>query len=222
MSESASYRTHTCGELRPADAGRRVRAAVESCGLGDALDKPIGLLSKGFRQRVGLAAAILHDPEVLLLDEPTSGLDPNQAREVRELIARLKQDKAVLFSTHVLSEAEAACDRVVILSKGKIAAAGPPRELLRSGANARVRAALRRGALDARELEREAAALPGAASVRVEEAGDVLRLLVEGRGEAPDLCYAVFRLCARRDWPLLELGREEASLEAVFRELTAP
>ena len=102
----------------------RMREMIEVCGLGDARHKDIGELSKGFRQRVGLAQAMIHDPEVLILDEPTNGLDPNQIVEIRNLIRQLGRAKTVVLSTHILSEVQATCDRVVIIHQGKIAADG--------------------------------------------------------------------------------------------------
>jgi ABC-2 type transport system ATP-binding protein len=204
--------------LRGAERTARVRFAVEACGLGDALGRTIGLLSKGFRQRTGLAASILHDPDILLLDEPTSGLDPNQAREVRDLIGRLKQAKTVLLSTHILPEVEASCDRVVIIHKGAIAASGTLQEL--SGAasgRCMTRFSIRAEGVDpsgARASIREAL---GAEVARwSEESGELRFEIASGR----DAREEVFRLAVRSGWSLLELRREEASLESVFRELT--
>jgi len=196
----------------------RVRDSVESCGLGDVLSKPIGLLSKGFRQRTGLAAAILHDPEILLLDEPTSGLDPNQTHEVRQLIQSLKKEKTVLLSTHILPEVQASCDRVLIIRKGRIAASGSPADLIRAGGAARVRVKLRDAELSA--VREGLKGLAGAADAEVEEAGGELDAWVAAGDRELDLREAVFRLAVKRRWTLLELRREEASLESVFRELT--
>ncbi|TPW19924.1 MAG: antibiotic transport system ATP-binding protein, partial [Elusimicrobia bacterium] len=142
--ETADY-LEWCAAARGFSGARlaeRVKSSVAACGLGEALGRPLGVLSKGTRQRVGLAAAIVHDPPILILDEPTSGLDPNQAREVRALIGTLKAEKAVLLSTHILSEVEAVCDRAVILAKGRIAASGTLAELSRLGGPPRVRVTL--------------------------------------------------------------------------------
>ena len=178
----------------------------------------MGLLSRGFRQRAGLAAAILHDPPILLLDEPTSGLDPNQAREVRSLIAGLKAEKTVLLSTHVLSEVEAVCDRVVILDKGRIAASGTPAELARrAGGAARVWVSFSADGLSLDASRSALAALPGAlAADPVPAPEGEARFAVETEG---DPRAEVFRLAARQGWTLLELRREEASLEELFRQL---
>src|SRR5262249_49142798 len=110
----------------------RLAVVVHECGVQPVLTRPIGQLSKGFRQRVGLAAAILHDPEILILDEPTSGLDPNQIVEVRQLIRRMGKTKTVILSTHILSEVEATCDRAVILIDGRVRADGRLDQITRS------------------------------------------------------------------------------------------
>ena len=117
--------------LSAADTSRAIARAVERCGLSEVAGRAIGELSKGYRQRVGLAAAIVHDPPVLLLDEPTAGLDPNQAVEIRRLIVELGREKAVLFSSHILPEVKAACSRALVIHKGKIAAEVPQEELER-------------------------------------------------------------------------------------------
>jgi ABC-2 type transport system ATP-binding protein len=107
----------------------RITDMAEKCGISDRLEQVIGTLSKGYRQRVGLAQAMIHDPEILILDEPTSGLDPNQIIEIRKLIKDLGKEKTVILSTHILTEAESTCDRVIIISKGKIVASGKIHEL---------------------------------------------------------------------------------------------
>lgn len=201
----------------------RVRSAIDSCSLGEVMSRPIGLLSKGFRQRVGLAAAILHDPKVLLLDEPTSGLDPNQAREVRELILRLKSRKTVLFSTHILSEARSLCDRIMIIHKGRIAASGTQEELLRlGGGGSNLSLAIKAGAQGPTEgIVREAlAGIEGIGSMEIRTEGDELRVRVEAAGAGPDPRESLFGVCVEKGWTMLELKREEASLEKLFHELT--
>ncbi|MFA5139461.1 MAG: ATP-binding cassette domain-containing protein [Elusimicrobiota bacterium] len=202
-------------DLRPPHRSERIRSAVESCTLGDVLTKPIGLLSKGFRQRVGLAAAILHDPQILLLDEPTSGLDPNQTREVRELINRLKREKTVLLSTHILPEVEASCDRVVILKQGRMAACGTIQELLaKATSSPKLRLVLRNA--DPEAVRAILSKLQGVANLTHETSGAETVFSLEA---AEDLREAVFRTAVDRGWTLLELGRVEASLESVFQEL---
>src|SRR5207249_1139812 len=112
--------------------GRRMERVTEECAIRPVLTRPIGQLSKGYRQRVGLAAALLHDPEILILDEPTTGLDPNQIVEVRQLIRRMGTSKTVILSTHILPEVEATCDRAVILIDGRVRADGRLAEITRS------------------------------------------------------------------------------------------
>jgi len=116
-------------ELSRGDRGPATERAVDACGLSDQVDRPINQLSKGYRQRVGLAQAILHDPDILILDEPTTGLDPNQIQEIRNLIRALGSDKTVILSTHILQEVEAVCDRVLILNNGEIAASGTTEDI---------------------------------------------------------------------------------------------
>lgn len=120
------------GEIRglsPSVLEQRVASVVKTCNLEAVIGKPIGKLSKGYRQRVGMAQALLHDPEVLILDEPTAGLDPNQIREVRKLIRELGKTKTILLSTHILQEVEAMCNRVVFINEGRLVFDGTPQEL---------------------------------------------------------------------------------------------
>jgi ABC-2 type transport system ATP-binding protein len=203
--------------LRGEDAARRVKTAVERCGLGDLVGRPLGSLSKGQRQRAGLAAAILPDPPVLLLDEPTSGLDPNQAAEVRALIRELKASKTVLLSTHLMSEASEICDRVIIVSRGRIAAEGRPGEL---GAGAmRLRVTLA-GSGDGDAAAAALRALPGARAASARREGEDWVVSLEAEPGA-DLRAAAFAAAQRGGWPLLELSRERTDLEEAFRSLTA-
>jgi ABC-2 type transport system ATP-binding protein len=206
----------------PASESRsRVRRVVDVCGLGPALTKKIGQLSKGFRQRVGLAQAMIHEPDILILDEPTSGLDPNQIIEIRQLIKEIGKEKTVILSTHILPEVSATCGRVIIISEGKLVGSGTPDELvLQAAGKAAVGAVLRgdgsdiAGGLEALEPV-EAVAFLGAE-------GDGLRYRIEGRegADAGALAEAVSGLAALRGWPLRELTPGGATLEDVFRELT--
>jgi gliding motility-associated transport system ATP-binding protein len=120
-------------ELPPARRKERIDVVVHQCALGDVLEKPIGKLSRGYRQRVGLAQALLHDPAVLIMDEPTAGLDPNQIREFRENIRVLGRTKTVLISTHILQEVEAVADRVILVNNGRVVLDGPPAQLREGG-----------------------------------------------------------------------------------------
>ncbi|MBI4348246.1 MAG: ATP-binding cassette domain-containing protein [Elusimicrobia bacterium] len=221
--ETAEY-LEWCGHARglaPEKAAAAIKGAVERCGLGPVVGKDIGQLSKGYRQRVGLAAAILHDPPILLLDEPTSGLDPNQAAEVRALIAELRKEKTVLYSSHILSEVKASCDRVIIIHRGKIVAEGSPAEL-EAGATRgqRLRLVMPEGpqAATAAEALRR---LDGVTDVSLETEDGERAILLTADAAAGDLRAKVFGLAAEKRWPVLELYREGATLEEVFRSLTA-
>jgi len=194
---------------------RAVKSAMDKCGLGRAAGKAIGSLSKGYRQRVGLANAILHSPKILLLDEPTSALDPNQAAEVRALIKILSSEAAILLSTHLLSEAETLCDQLVLINRGKIAAQGTWQELVRDRAS-QLTAVFASSLPDG--VETGLASLEGVSSVRRLETAQEPRFELScapGR----DLRRAVVESCSRNNWPLLELWSSD-SLESLFRELT--
>ncbi|MFA5975812.1 MAG: ATP-binding cassette domain-containing protein [Elusimicrobiota bacterium] len=204
--------------LEPAAAQKAIRHVIDVCGLDGVVGQDIGQLSKGYRQRVGLAQAILHDPEILILDEPTSGLDPNQQSEVRQLIQTLRQSKTVLLSTHILSEAQSTCDRVLIIHKGKIVADGSP-ELLgqRMRGGQRLLVELKAPAEAARSV---LAGLPGVERVTVQkENGPNVMLSLES-GES-DLREAIFNVAVQNHWIILQLVQEGFSLEDVFRQLTS-
>lgn len=201
--------------LKGQDRRRALAAAIEETDIGDVYYRPISQLSKGYRQRVGLAAAILHRPEILILDEPTEGLDPNQRVDVRRLIRELGKDRTVLLSTHVLGEVEAMCGRLLIISRGRLVADSGVAELLearRGGARYVVEA-------EGDDVVPTLAALPSVTShtaSRVEGRARV-ELIVAG-GE--ELRPAISGLAGERGWTLWELHRERASLEQMFRELT--
>ena len=199
-----------------AEGRRRIVDAAEHCAVVDVLARSIGHLSKGYRQRVGLAAAILHDPEILILDEPTSGLDPNQIVEVRDLIRKMGETKTVILSTHILPEVEASCDRAMILIDGLVRADGTLQELTRAREQV-VTVAVDDPPAAARAL----AAVPGvsavAGSVAMEEF-TTFRLELEDDRQVGEAVAAAVR---EHGWPLRELRRDDRSLEQVFRELTA-
>jgi ABC-2 type transport system ATP-binding protein len=200
------------------EAAKAVTGAIEKCGLKSAAGKDIGELSKGFRQRVGLASAMLHNPPVLLLDEPTSGLDPNQAADVRALIRELHGEKTVLLSTHILPEAREMCDRLIIISKGRIVADGKTveLELAAKGATAFVLTLSSRH--DPQSVIAELQKLPGALSCSCSAGESENRYDVEGRGE--DMREAISGAAMRNGWTLLGLERKTAPLEELFRSLT--
>lgn len=194
---------------------QRLSAMVEACGLEREKHKRIGELSKGYRQRVGLAQAMVHDPEVLILDEPTTGLDPNQIVEIRELIKELGRAKTVIFSTHILPEVEATCDRILIIDRGRIRADGGPEEL-RSKARGRAVVSVVIEDADQALVRVALAALPQVEHVTdAPEGGYLLHLHSGVRAERE-----VFRLCVQHGWTLTGLHLQEVRLEDVFRELT--
>ncbi len=200
----------------------RIKKIGETTGILHVLGKQIGELSKGYRQRVGLTQAIVHDPEILVLDEPTSGLDPNQIVEIRELIKQLGREKTVILSTHILPEVQATCDRVVIISDGRLVADGRPDDLIAREKSNRYRLLLDDGeGAPAAELVREQlAALAGVAAVGVEPSETGTRQYVLTTDGKDDLRRELYRCAVDRKWPLLELDRREASLEEVFGRLT--
>ncbi len=190
-----------------------ISEAVYATGLADMLTRPIGQLSKGYRQRVGLAQAILHRPKLLILDEPTVGLDPTQIVEIRRLIKRLAQRSTILFSTHILSEVEALCDRAIILMNGQVRADARLSEL-EATANAIV---VLGGRGDG--IEKALHGLKGVRRVepmRTTDGYPAFRVLGD---EKIDLCPAIYDLARRQDWPLRELRRDVRTLESVFNQL---
>jgi ABC-2 type transport system ATP-binding protein len=217
---------HFVGELRGVDATARrgrLKTVCDRCGLGDVLGKDIGQLSKGFRQRVGLAQALLHDPDVLILDEPTSGLDPNQIVEIRQLIRELGREKTILLSTHILPEVQASCSRVIIIHQGTIVADDSTAALTEGeGALIHVVVAPNDGtALDPARVRERLAAVAGVRAVEAQagEGDGTLAFLVRAQG-AQDPRAALFRAAVAGGFVLLDLHRERASLEQTFRSLT--
>ncbi|RME38702.1 MAG: ATP-binding cassette domain-containing protein [Planctomycetota bacterium] len=212
---------HFRGKLRGMTYDERVgaiRKVVDRCWLGEFVDRPIGHLSKGMRQRVGLADAIMHDPEVLILDEPTIGLDPAQIRETRNLIRELGERHTVLLSSHILSEVEQVCSRTIIIAAGRIVASGSPQELRdQLAAKARVVAELKAPTQD---VEREAKAIPGVQHVDVAASNGWVRVSIQPQPDR-DVREDVYRLSKAKDWTLRELKREGASLEDFFVQVTA-
>lgn len=196
----------------------RVVEMVRVCGLNDEKHKKIAELSKGYRQRVGLAQAMIHDPEVLILDEPTSGLDPNQIVEIRKLIRELGKKKTVILSTHILPEVEATCDRILIINKGKIVADGTPDTLRRSAQGQEV---LRVQISDASDKNSVMKALQGIDSVSMADPLPELEntYLINSKPEMTSR-KAVFDMCVKNNWVLTEMTPIETKLEDIFRELT--
>ena len=196
---------------------QRVGTVKDQCDLNEVGRRLIGHLSRGFRQRVGLADALLHEPDLLILDEPTIGLDPNQIRKMRELIRALGDRHTVLLSTHILPEVEATCRRVLILDQGRIVASDTPRNLKERRADkTRIEAEISGPAPDVVAACR---ALAGVRGVEADAAGPWIYLHVEAE-PGTDLRGDLFDLAARRGWKLRELRTASRSLEDVFESVT--
>ena len=193
---------------------QRIETLIELTGLGREAHKLIGTLSKGYRQRVGLAQAMLHDPQVLILDEPTSGLDPNQLAEIRALIRKIGQEKTVVFSTHIMQEVQAICDRVIIIDRGKLVADDPIERLQRrlSGNTSLL-------VTFDKEVDRSSLLkISGVDNIAVGKPANTYRLLLAAGTDARE---EVFRFAVAHDLVLLGMQLEALSVEEVFRALTA-
>ncbi|MGH9380308.1 MAG: ABC transporter ATP-binding protein [Thermoanaerobaculia bacterium] len=216
VGEYLAYRAQLEGLPRSRRAAA-IDRAVERCLLTEVRNQVIGTLSKGYRQRVGLAAAILHQPPVLVLDEPTVGLDPKQIIAIRQLIRELAREATLLLSTHILPEVELLCDRVVILDRARIVAEGTPETLSERWRGEPVLRVAVEAAPGAAGVADALAAVPGVTAVEVDETqAGRFRLRCEGEPPAAE----VFRLAVERGWVLVELVAERISLEDVFVHLT--
>lgn len=205
--------------LSKADARDRIGKMIDSCGLKKVIQKNISELSKGYRQRVGLAQSMVHDPEILILDEPTTGLDPNQIAEIRSLIKEFGRDKTVIFSTHILPEVSATCSRVIIINEGKIAAEGSPQDLSKKIKSRNILYVKIKGPRE--EVLGQLRQMENVESAKEadRESNDIIGYEIAAKGEA-DLREYLFMAIARSGWSVLESRVKEASLEEVFRELT--
>lgn len=219
---------HFAAQIRGLDESKfkaRLKKVIEVCGLAQSLGKDISTLSHGYRQRVGLGQALIHDPPILILDEPTSDLDPNEKAEVLKYIKEIGKDRTILLSTHNLAEVEEACARAIIVSKGRVVADGPLDEI--RGQTGRVRyvvsideqraEASNKPAAQAHEaLER----LGGVKSVRELPTDEKAHKFELSGANDSDIRAEIFRLVVAKGWTLLELRRDAQSLDAVFRDLT--
>jgi ABC-2 type transport system ATP-binding protein len=189
-----------------------INNVIEMTGLGKEQHKQIGALSKGYRQRVGLAQALLHDPEVLILDEPTSGLDMNQLVDIRALIKKLGETKTVIFSTHIMQEVQALCDRVIIINEGVIVADDPIGDLQNriKGENL-VKITFLENNFDIEQLSKIQAV------TKIDHNGTTLNIVSDGQ---VDIRPEVFRLCAKNNWVIIEMNLEKLSVEYIFQKLT--
>jgi ABC-2 type transport system ATP-binding protein len=199
--------------LRGGVLRKRIAEIIELCGLTTEQNKKIESLSKGYRQRVGLAQALIHDPAVLILDEPTSGLDPNQLVEIRKLIRDISANKTVIFSTHIMQEVQALCERVVVIKRGEIVANDRLQNILSSKGNNNIVIVEFEAGVTKDDLEN----LPGVSEI-LPLTENRYRIVTD---PATDIRPEIFRLAADKNLSLIGLKQEENSLENIFRELTA-
>ena len=206
-------------EIESSEKLPRIRQLAELCGLNSVMHQPVSELSKGFKQRVGLAHAMMNDPEILILDEPTSGLDPNQIVEIREIIKRIGKEKTIIISTHILSEAEATCDRIVIISNGKIVADGATESIKQSASGyTLMNISVQNASFES--VKEQLSQVEGVTDIaKVSENNDVLRVKLSMQPNL-DLRESIYHKIKETDWILLEFHQEAQTLEDIFRKLT--
>jgi ABC-2 type transport system ATP-binding protein len=210
-----------CAEVRGLHGAAKrsaVSRVLELCFLEKVRHQSVDTLSKGYRHRTCFAQSIIHDPEVLILDEPTDGLDPNQKQVVRDMIKHMGENKAIIFSTHILEEVEAACSRAMIIDQGKVVADGTPAELKAKAPNAGSIVALIHG-LPAGELKANLARLGNVKEI-TELDGGALRLRPKHLNQGEGLSQEIFRFCTERRLTLTSLKTEEGRLDDLFSQLT--
>jgi ABC-2 type transport system ATP-binding protein len=209
-------------DIRGIEKGRkldRIRHLADLCGINEVMHQPINELSKGYKQRVGLAHAMMNDPEILVLDEPTSGLDPNQIVEIRQIIKQIGKEKTIILSTHILSEAEATCDRVVIINRGKIVADGST-DSLKEMAGDKKFIHLTLLNADFKSVDTKLSNIEGITGVRrIAETDTQLDVCVDCRSSF-DLRAAIYQEIKPTDWVVLDFHQKTQTLETIFRELT--
>jgi len=201
--------------IKPEKIKSRILEMVNVCGLEGEKHKKINELSKGYRQRVGLAQALIHDPDVLILDEPTTGLDPNQIIEIRELIKKIGREKTVILSSHILAEVEATCDRILIINKGKIVADGTAEELRKAEKGNEI-VKIKVEDADKNDVVKALQELPSVEMVDTLD-DDIIEVQSK-KGESSK--RNIFKLCVDKGWVLTQMSPVETKLEDVFRELT--
>lgn len=198
---------------------KRTEKIIEVCGLKEVLTKNISALSKGYRQRVGLAQAMVHEPEILILDEPTSGLDPNQIAEIRELIKKIGQEKTVILSTHILPEVQATCSRAIIINQGKIVSQGTLDEIMSRARGQEEMYIKVKGPKD--QVQQTLSSLRPAMKIDFVNKEDEDKFGFKlGTPGHEDLREEIFETTVRNNWKLLEMYKVRVSLEDIFRELT--
>lgn len=206
--------------IKSSDRHPRLRYLADLCGLNHIMHKAIGELSKGLNQRVGLAHAMMNDPQILILDEPTQGLDPNQIVEIRHIIKKIGQEKTIIFSTHILSEAEATCDRIVIINRGKIVADGNTTDLKQTADRKTI---IRLSLLnaDAESVKRALTAIDGVEKVEpVSQTDDGVLKVKAYSNSSEDVREKIYKTVKATDWVLVEFLQEAKTLETIFRDLT--
>ena len=206
-------------EIEKSASDLRIRELAGMCGINEVMHRPISELSKGYKQRVGLAHAMMGDPEILVLDEPTSGLDPNQIVEIRDIIKKIGKEKTVILSTHILSEAEATCDRIVIINNGRIVADGSTDELKReAGSDYVIHVSLMQGDFD--DIKGHFGTIPEVTGVTLANSEKGVTDFHLSCSGTKDVRPAIYEIIKNNNWPLLEFHRETRTLENIFRELT--
>lgn len=196
----------------------RVKQVIDQCGLKGVVHKPINTLSKGYKQRVGIAQAILHDPKILVLDEPTSGLDPNQIVEIRELIKELGKEKTLIISSHILQEVQAVCSRIVIINEGKLVADGSTKELQSAFQNkTKLILEIIAEELEINKITEKLSGVNILSTTAIDEKINKVTLEYDSQIDRRE---EIFNFIKTNGWTLLEMHRESISLEAVFRNLT--
>jgi ABC-2 type transport system ATP-binding protein len=198
--------------LKAQDIKSNLAKVIEQCGLTKEQNKKIGALSKGYRQRVGLAQALLHDPKVLILDEPTTGLDPNQIVEIRQLIKEVSKNKTVIFSTHIMQEVQAICNKVVIINKGKLVANKTLLELKSESATSSI---LKVDFLEPIDID-QIRSIPGIIDIQSHSANGYLITA----SQSVDIRNTIINLSAKNNWQLSSMQLQESSLEEIFKKLT--
>jgi ABC-2 type transport system ATP-binding protein len=208
--------------IRGIDKNRKlnqIRKLAELCGINEVMHQPIGELSKGYKQRVGLAHAMMNDPEILILDEPTSGLDPNQIVEIRQIIKQIGKEKTIILSTHILSEAEATCDRIVIINRGKIVADGHTESLKASSSDLKyIHLSLQNANLIS--VESTLSAIADVTGITcVNQTDNQIEIKLSCRSTA-DPRAEIYQKIKQTDWVLLDFHQKTRTLETIFRDLT--
>jgi ABC-2 type transport system ATP-binding protein len=192
---------------------------VSDCTLNSVVHKKVSECSKGFKQRIGLASAMIHDPEILILDEPVSGLDPNQIIEIRELIKRIGQEKIVIMSSHILQEIQATVDRIIIINEGTIVADGSPEKLV-SGAQSLSKLELEISGPTIKEARMVEGSIDGLQISDISRSKGIIKVLIEHNNKT-DFRADIFKYAVNNDWILLKMNPVSENLEGIFRELTS-